>query len=246
MKGSLIWLALRRTQHHPTDRLLLHFHVTSTVMPCAPPTVAPPPVLRQNWETLAKLLYNEASHWMLMRVLTPSSSTHWFSGANRQTSSHLVLKPKPWNRHDDFVGQITKLQLPILWHNLGNSSEWFWGQTTRTIATGFEAKPGETVDLDFETEPRNPRSSPPYERCRPYTVSPDLSILQPPSTWHVLDHPWSSAPSLILMPRSLLLPAMPHLSPTHHKTSKHISPYEIDSSVEPLKFPGFKLKTKAS
>jgi hypothetical protein len=32
---------------------LLHFHVTSTMMPHAPPVVAPSPVLRQNWETLA-------------------------------------------------------------------------------------------------------------------------------------------------------------------------------------------------
>jgi hypothetical protein len=34
---------------------LLHFYASSTMIPCAPPTVAPPPVLRQNWETLTQL-----------------------------------------------------------------------------------------------------------------------------------------------------------------------------------------------
>jgi hypothetical protein len=44
---------------------------------------------------------------------------------NRQTIASLVLKPKPRNRRDDFVQQITKPQLPILRSTLGNSSEWF-------------------------------------------------------------------------------------------------------------------------
>jgi hypothetical protein len=33
-----------------------------------------------------------------------------------------------------------------------------------------------------------------------------------------------------------LLPAMLHVSPTHHETSKHVSPYDTDSRVEPLIF----------
>jgi hypothetical protein len=32
---------------------LLHFHVTSAMMPRAPPILAPSPVLRQNMETRA-------------------------------------------------------------------------------------------------------------------------------------------------------------------------------------------------
>jgi hypothetical protein len=134
---------------------------------------------------------------------------------------HLVLKPKP-----------------------GNKSEWFWGHTTRTVATNFEAKPGETVDLDFEVELRNPHSSSPCAQCRPHTASPNLSIVWPPSTWPVLDHPQSSAPSLLLLPQSSSLPAMPHLSPIHHQTRKHISPHETGSRVEPPKFPEFKFKTR--
>jgi hypothetical protein len=39
-----------------------------------------------------------------------------------------------------------------------NPSEWFLGQTTRTAAIGFEAKPEETVNLGFEAKPRNPHS----------------------------------------------------------------------------------------
>jgi hypothetical protein len=132
---------------------------------------------------------------------------------NRQIIVHLVLRPKSRNHRGDFVGQITKPQLPVLTPKPGNPSKWLWCQTTRTVATGFEAKPGETVatgfeakpeetvvtdfeaksgetvatsfeakpgetvDLGFEAKPRNSCSSSPYARCRPYTTSPNLSIL---------------------------------------------------------------------
>jgi hypothetical protein len=142
------------------------------------------------------------------------------------------------------VGQITKLQLPVLRPKLGNPSRWFWGQTTRTVATNFEAKLGETIDLGFEAEQRNPYSSSFCARCRPHTASPDISIVRPSSTQPVLDHPWSSTPSLLLLPRSSSMSAMRHLSPTHHETSKHISPHETDSRVEPPKFPGLKFKPR--
>jgi hypothetical protein len=46
MNGSLVRVPLRSTRRHRTDRLLLHFHVTSTMIPRAPPAVAPPPVSR--------------------------------------------------------------------------------------------------------------------------------------------------------------------------------------------------------
>jgi hypothetical protein len=48
MKDSLVRRPLCRTQCHQTDYLLFHFHATSMMMPPAPPTVAPSPVLRQN------------------------------------------------------------------------------------------------------------------------------------------------------------------------------------------------------
>jgi hypothetical protein len=40
------------------------------------------------------------------------------------------------------------------------------------------------------------------------------------------DHSWSSAPDLLLLPRSSSLHAMPHLPPAHHETSKRDSPNE--------------------
>jgi hypothetical protein len=135
------------------------------------------------------------------------------------------------------VGQITKPQFSILRHKPENQSKWFRGQTTRAVATGFEAKSRETVDLGFEAKPRNPRSSSPCARCRPHTTSSDLSIMRPSSIRHVLDDPWSSALSLLLLPQSSSLPAMPHMSPTHHETRKHVSPHKTDSRVRLSNFP---------
>jgi hypothetical protein len=57
----------------------------------------------------------------------------------------------------------------------------FWGPTK------------ETVDLSFEAQPRNPRSSSPCAWCRLHMVSCYLPIIRPLSTWFVLDHPRSSA-----------------------------------------------------
>jgi hypothetical protein len=126
----------------------------------------------------------------------------------------------------------------------------FEAKSGKTVATDFEAKPGETVatgfevklgeiilvvlrlnhwqpvELDFEAQPRNPRSSYPCARCRPHTVSLNLPIIQPLSTRPMFDYPRSSAPGLLLLPRSSPLSAMSHLSPTHHETSKRDSPHE--------------------
>jgi hypothetical protein len=56
---------------------------------------------------------------------------------------------------------------------------------------------------------RHPSSRPPDYR------EPDLC-----------DHPRSSTPGLLLLPRSSSLHVMPHLPPAHHETSKHDSPNE--------------------
>jgi hypothetical protein len=106
-----------------------------------------------------------------------------------------------------FDTQITKLELPVLRAKPGNPSHRFWGQTEKTVATGFEAKPektarvvlmsnhSQTVDLSFETQPRNLHSSSPRARCRPYTASPDILIVRPLSMWPV-------RPSAVLCTRS--------------------------------------------
>jgi hypothetical protein len=54
---------------------------------------------------------------------------------NRQTITNLVLRPKPRNRHGDFVDQITKLQLSVC------------GPNQETRSSGFEVKPQESFDV---------------------------------------------------------------------------------------------------
>jgi hypothetical protein len=68
----------------------------------------------------------------------------------------------------------------------------------------------QTVDLGFEAQPRNPRSSSPRARCRSHTAPPNLSIARPPSTRPV-------RPSPILFTRSptptTILVAAHHAAP---------------------------------
>jgi hypothetical protein len=81
---------------------------------------------------------------------------------NRQTITHLVLRHKPRNRHSDFVGQITKPQLPVLRPKPGEPptlllrpnqetrSHRFWGQTRRNCQPwfwGWTKKPTLLVSL---------------------------------------------------------------------------------------------------
>jgi hypothetical protein len=117
------------------------------------------------------------------------------------------------------------------------------GPNNQTTAAGFESQIGKPVDLGFEAQPRNLRSSSPHARYRPHTASPNLLIVRPPSIRHVLDHPWSSALGLLLLPRSSSLPAMSHLSPTHHETSKRDSRYEQIGVKQP-KYPRFEFKPR--
>jgi hypothetical protein len=153
MKDSLARLPLRRTRHHWTDHLLLHFHMTSTMMSCAPSTVTPSPVLRQNWEILAWL----ASPWSKPSNVDTCPHTVFILSSvlrskpinlpplvlrhkprNRRgdfetqitKSSTLVLRTKPRNHRGDFGAQITKPSALILRPKPRKASQWFWGQTT--------------------------------------------------------------------------------------------------------------------
>jgi hypothetical protein len=83
----------------------------------------------------------------------------------------------------------------------------------------------QTIDLGFKAQPRNSRSRLHVhgaDRTRQHMTS------RPPGhrVSNLYDHSWSSAPCLLLLPRSSSLHVMPHLPPTHHKTSKHDSPCE--------------------
>jgi hypothetical protein len=69
----------------------------------------------------------------------------------------------------------------------------------------------QTIDLGFEAQPRNLHSSSPRAWCRSHTASPDLLIVQPPSTWPVRPslvlYTWSPTPATILV-------AVRHAAPT--------------------------------
>jgi hypothetical protein len=99
----------------------------------------------------------------------------------------------------------------------------FKAKSEKTVATGFKVKPEktipvilrpnhwQTIELDFEAQPRNLRSSSPRARCWLHTAPPELSIARPPSTRPV-------RPSLILCsmfptPAMILITAC-HAAPT--------------------------------
>jgi hypothetical protein len=56
------------------------------------------------------------------------------------------------------------------------------------------------------------------------------------------DHPRSSAPGLLILPRYSSLPAMPHPPPVHHVTNKCDSPNETKIKVKPRDCPRFEFK----
>jgi hypothetical protein len=56
------------------------------------------------------------------------------------------------------------------------------------------------------------------------------------------DYLRSSTPSLLLLPRSSSLPAMPHLPSAHHETSKHDYPDDTKINVKLPKCPTFEFK----
>jgi hypothetical protein len=117
MRGSLVRLPLHRTWRHRTGRLLLHFHVTSTVMPHAPPVVAPLLFLRQNWETLTRL----ASWWSKPLDVDTCPHTVFIRSS--------VFKRKPTNLLPlGFEAQTKK------------PSQWFWGPNHQTINLDFQAQ----------------------------------------------------------------------------------------------------------
>jgi hypothetical protein len=123
-----------------------------------------------------------------------------------------------------FEAKPRKPSPPVLRPNRKKPYHQFWGQIGRNRPSGFDAKPLTKRRPWFEAQPRNPRSSSPCTQYKPHTASPDLQIIRLPSTRPVLGHPRSSAPGLLLLPRSLSLPVMPQFPPAHHETSKRDYP----------------------
>jgi hypothetical protein len=216
----------------------------------APYAVAPPLVLRQDRETLARL----TSRWSKPPDLdtcpalsfirqfygaTDKLKSVWFWGTYKETVA-VILRPKLKNRSCRVWGP-----------NWETRATGFEAKQEKTAATSFEAKTektvqvvlrlnhSQTVNFVFEAQPRNTRSSSQYARCRPHTVSPDLSIARPPSTWPV----W---PSAVLYTRSstptTILVAARHVATAHHETSKHDSLKETEINVKWSKYLGFEFK----
>jgi hypothetical protein len=67
---------------------------------------------------------------MLMHVLTPFSSAHWFWDANRQTSCQLILRQKTKKPSQWFWGPNHQTVDLDFEDQTKKSSQWFWGQTT--------------------------------------------------------------------------------------------------------------------
>jgi hypothetical protein len=90
-------------------------------------------------------------------------------------------------------------------------SEWFWGQTTYKPSTSVSR-------LNQETRPPS-LHMPGADRTRRQPTS------RPSGHWvpDLCDHPRSSAPGLLLLPRSSSLHAKPRMPPAYHKTSKRDS-----------------------
>jgi hypothetical protein len=102
------------------------------MVPRAWPTVAPPPVLRPDWETLARLASMRRKHLDLDTCSTPTS-LRWFCGATD--------KPKPtW-----FWGPNQETITVILRPKSSNRSCQFWDPNWETLH-----------HLGFEAQPRNP------------------------------------------------------------------------------------------
>jgi hypothetical protein len=220
-------------------------------MPRAPPIITPPPVLRPDWKTLAWLAFRRSKPPDLDMCPAPNhppigfvaqlinssplsfeaqtkKPSWWFWSANHQTVAAgfetQTRKPSPLALRPN----QRKTSRPVLRSNHSQtisvvlrSNHW------QTIPVVLRPNHWQTIDLSFEAQPRNSCSLSPCSWYRPHTVSSDLPIILPPSIQPVSDHPWSSTPGLLLLPRSSSLPAMSHLPPAHHETSKHDSPNKI-------------------
>jgi hypothetical protein len=170
----------------------------------APLIVVPPPVLRQDWESISRLAFNRIKPLDLDACLIPT----------------FIRR---------FCGATDKLK-----------SAWLWGTTQETVFVGFETQTGKASTLVLRL---NQETRAPLLHVHGTDCTQRHPIARSPSIWHVLDHPRSSTPGLLLLPWSSLLPAMSHLLPAYHETSKRDSSHETTIKVKLPKYFGFKFKS---
>jgi hypothetical protein len=111
-KGSRLWWTL---SHWPV-RLQLDSNATSMMVPHAPPTVAPMPVLRQDWETVDRL------------------------ASTRSKPLDLDMCPTPSHPPVGFVAQPTNRSLLDFEVKTKKPSQWFWCPNHQIVAIDFEAQ----------------------------------------------------------------------------------------------------------
>jgi hypothetical protein len=129
-KGSRV----RRSPSHRSVQLQLTSDVTSAMVPRAPPIVSPPPVFRPDWETLARLASTTSKLLDLDACPTPTSLRRFCGATDKPKSTWF------WGTNQETVAVILRLKSP-------NQSCRFWGPNRETLH-----------HLDFEAQPRNPRS----------------------------------------------------------------------------------------
>jgi hypothetical protein len=124
----------------------------------------------------------------------------------------------------------------------------------KTIATGFEPKPAKTVrvvlrpnhsqtiNLGFEAQPRNSRSSSPRAWCRSHKAPPDLLIARPPSI-RPMRPSRSSAPGLLILPRSSSLHTAPSTCTPRDKQTRFSKRNKGKRKIK-QNYPGFKFKPR--
>jgi hypothetical protein len=128
------------------------------MMPRAPPAVAPPLVLRPDWETLAIL----ASTWSksLDLDMCPTLSHSPVLWRNQQTETYLILKLKPRNHRGDFDTKSPNCSCQFwgpnwetLHHRLTKKpSPSFLGQTRENYRHQFWSQIGRNRHSDFEVK----------------------------------------------------------------------------------------------
>jgi hypothetical protein len=110
----------------------------------------------------------------------------------------------------------------------------------KTVRVVLRPNHSQTTDLGFNAQSRNSRSSSPPARCKPHTMSLDLSIVRPPSTRPV-------RPSLVFCIRSptsaTILIAAHHAAPaTCTPRDKQIRFSNETKVKEKQNYPGFEFK----
>jgi hypothetical protein len=129
-----------------------------------------------------------------------------FCGLKWETLHHLGFEAQPRNRPPVLRPSREKLS------PTGLRPKW--------------RKPSQTINLGFKAQPRNPCSllhvhGVDCTRCHPTSRPPGHRVSD------LCDYSRSSAPGLLLLPRSSSLHAMPQLPPAHHETNKRDSPSKI-------------------